>query len=63
MNARYRIPSASWAVWLSSTIVAAKDGDSIVVRTAAQKAMGERARNRVCPDKHITLEVEETTPE
>lgn len=55
---RHRIPRANWHMKLADAIDDAEPGDAIVCHNADMKALGERARIRMCPGKPLTFELE-----
>ena len=59
---RYRITPAGWTTILAAFIDQTQDGDVIVVPSEEMKALAERARRRMCPEKAITFEVEALFP-
>jgi len=56
--ATHTLSSKNWTNQLATLIEQAKDGDIIIVRSEAQKELGEKAKGRMCPDKKIEFRVE-----
>jgi hypothetical protein len=57
---RYEIPAGNWTTALADAIKDASDGDTIVCHTENMRALAERARLRMCPDKALVYEVIES---
>lgn len=55
---RVEMPETDWHMKLADAIDNAKPGDVIVCHSEDMKRLGERAKNRMCPDKEIVFEVE-----
>jgi hypothetical protein len=51
------IPPGNWTTELASTIINAKEGDTITVTSEEKKELALRAISRICPEKNITVEV------
>jgi len=54
----HRIPRQNWHIKLYAAITAAVSGDTIVVNTLDQVELGQRAHNRMCPDKELSFRPE-----
>lgn len=53
----YTISKADWHISLSEYIRLAKDGDTIIMHSDAQKELAIRAKERMCPEKAIEFVV------
>ena len=53
--AEYTLLPANWTMTLADLIENSEDGDIIIVSSEAQKELGIRAKNRICPEKSITF--------
>ena len=58
-NTHYRIKPINWTEQLAYAIKDCEDGDAIIVSSDAMRNLGLRARQRLCPSKHIIFEVRE----
>ena len=56
---RYEIPTGGWTTALADAIDDATAGDTIVCHNTDMRALAERARLRMCPDKALVYEVTE----
>ena len=56
---RYEIPFGNWRSALADTIQDASEGDTIVCHNTDMRALAERARLRMCPEKALVYEVTE----
>lgn len=56
---RHEIAPADWHLKLSNAIRTAGDGDTIICHTESMRALAERARARMCPDKLLTFELQD----
>ncbi len=56
----HRITESNWATQIAAALKSAADGDTIVVPTEAAKQLAERAKARMCPDKRLTIVVDES---
>lgn len=54
----YRIPPTNWTSHLADAIDECENGDVIIVSSESMKELGERANNRMCPDKNIIFRVD-----
>lgn len=54
---RIEIPPVDWTDALADALAQARDGDTIVVRSAALAEVAERARRRMRPDLVARIEV------
>lgn len=58
---RIEIPSGNWHIALANSLEIARDNDIIVVKSQAMKNLGERAGERMFPDKKFRFEIEDLT--
>lgn len=54
---KHTLPMANWHMALADIIERADDGDVVIVPDEFTKELGERAKQRMCPDKKLTFEV------
>ena len=60
---KYILESKNWTTALAILIAQCEDGDEIVFGSDNIKQVGERAKNRMCPEKSVTFSVEDTNHE
>ncbi len=53
----HTIPAKNWTIALADSINKSQPGDIIIVTTESQKQMGEKAKQRTCPNKPLSFEV------
>ncbi len=51
------IPEADWLMKLADAIEDSMDGDVIIVSSEAKQELGQSAKDRMCPDKNVTIVV------
>jgi hypothetical protein len=56
---KHTVPYVNWHMALADVIEKAQDGDEIVCHSKAMADLGERARLRMCPEKHLMFSVSE----
>ena len=54
---RHEIPRASWPVALREAIEKVSDGDIILCHSEPMQELGQRAHERMCPEKRLTFEI------
>lgn len=54
----HRISEKNWSTELAKILRESHDGDLILVATPSQKVLAERAKQRLCPQKRITIQTE-----
>ena len=53
----HEISTKNWHTALATILQSASSGDVIIVQSAAQQRLGERAHQRLCPEKQLTFKV------
>ncbi len=57
---RHEIDHVDWHMQLSNAIKIACNGDTIVCHNDSMRELAERARIRMCPDKVLTFELQDS---
>ena len=57
---RHEIPGPNWTTALADAIEQAADCDTIVCHSTAMCQLAESARKRMCPEKTLMFEFEES---